>query len=727
MDRRTLLFVLISVGVFVLWSVIQGPPKTAQERTTPAAEQSKNDMPGIRASGDTPGTGKPPTVALSEEPTSEEMADVPTEGARWHAHRAEMVRESAATTIRSETCEIEIAHATASMRSWRLLDYPMRRPKGRLGTEPVDLLSVYSPDYAGVKVNGSDLVWTPVGTPPDTIDLHNTPGEFRIAFQTRIDQVEVTKTFVFRTDTHEWFGYAVDVDLDFKNIGENTTDALTYELTWGPGITGDREPYDPHYGALGGSLTRAELPSFHDVRDRDVTIPGPQDKDGELVDMSNRRTIWAALDSKYFVAAILASDLDPVRGVERQAIFSEYRALDLPWDPERAQEREVERLRLLSSIGKDWMTNKDHLWSERTRRMLFVFPTGKMSVNDEILTATASVKDNDKALTKLEERLQRTYADYTTVVNMLSGTRLQVSGFFLDPGQSVTDHFRIYAGPKHTEMLGDILLPADDAPAHMNETVRLGFFAPVAKGLLWLLKLFHGLLRNYGAAIILLTIVVRGLLFPLSQHSSESMKRMQTRTKIIQPFLDEAKRKFKDDPQKMNSETMKIYRKYGVNPAGQLGGCLVMAAQMPIFIAMFQMLRNAAELRGEPFTLWITDLTAPDLLFTVAGVPIRVLPLFMTAGTILQQKMNPAAGTMGGSQRTMMYLMPLMFLFILYNMASGLNLYWGVSTILGVAQQYLVGKYGKSTGEENLTAADLERMATNERKNKRRRVPSWRP
>ncbi len=587
-------------------------------------------------------------------------------------------------------------------------------------------MSVYSPDYVGTRINGELLDWTPVGSPPAHIRL-NGSNDASIAFSARRGDVEITKTFQFRPDADEWFAYAVDIQLEFRNVGDAPTDAVTYELRWGPGMTGDRETYDPKFGGIGGTLTRTELPSFNAVRDRDVTTNGPQDKDGELADMSGKRTIWAAMDRKYFVVALMSDELDPVRGAERQAVFSEFQALGLPSDRGTPREREIERLGLIAGIGKDWMVDEDHLWEEKSRRMLMVIPSGTMSVNDEILASTANVKDDDKARRKLRDKLLRVYAEYTTVLGLLSGTRLEVSGFFLDPGQSVTDRYRLYAGPKHTEMLGNITLPDDATPARLNETIRLGIFGPVAKALLWLLKFFHKLMLNYGVAIILLTIVVRVVLYPLSQRSSESMKKMQTRMKIIQPFIDEVRSKFSDDPQRVNTETMKVYRKYGVNPAGQLGGCLVMLAQMPIFIAMFQMLRNAAELRGEPFVLWITDLTAPDLLFTVAGIPVRILPLFMTAGTILQQKMNPAGGTMGGSQKTLMYMMPLMFLFILYNMASGLNLYWGASTLLGVGQQFLVNKYGKSSGEENLTAADLERMATQERKRKRRRGPSLRP
>ncbi|MEO2002642.1 MAG: membrane protein insertase YidC, partial [Candidatus Poribacteria bacterium] len=389
--------------------------------------------------------------------------------------------------------------------------------------------------------------------------------------------------------------------------------------------------------------------------------------------------------------------------------------------------REPTRYELLLNTGKDWLLDDEHFGQAKTTRTLII-PTGKRRLNDDVaglagddVAVGDDMEQATKRLRKANERVARTYAEYGDAMNLLSGARLELTGMFLDPGEVVTDRFRLYAGPKHTAILSDVKLPDGHSPAHMNEIIRYGFTGPLAKGLLWLLKFFHSGLGNYGLAIVLLTILVRGAMFPISQRSSQSMKQMQQRMKIIQPDLDAVRSKHKADPQRVNAETLKIYRKYGVNPAGQLGGCLMIAAQMPIFFAMFAMLRNAAELRGAPFMFWIDDLTAPDMLLSLGGFPIRILPLVMTVGTILQQKMNPAAGSMAGGQQRMMMFMPLIFLFMLYNMASGLNLYWGISTLLGVGQQFYVNKYGKSTGEEDLTTADLERMANQARKKKGRR------
>ncbi|MDA1192994.1 MAG: membrane protein insertase YidC, partial [Candidatus Poribacteria bacterium] len=472
------------------------------------------------------------------------------------------------------------------------------------------------------------------------------------------------------------------------------------------------------YGAMGGLLSTGQLPTLTPIRDDDLDAPGPQTKDGEDADaIENKRTVWSAIQSKFFIATFLSGELtSPQAALPRSARFSEYNPFPLKWPSE------PERYRIVLNVGKEWLTDSEHLNQSKTKRFLLI-PSGTTRLNAEITQAVQGAKDTDKARRKTRETLQRAYADYGNVAELLSGMRLEVDGFFLQPGQSQTDTYRLYAGPKHTAILSHVVLPDNVTPAKITETISFGITGPLAKGLLWLLNAFHKLIPNYGVAIILLTILVRLALFPLSQSSSKSMKKMQNRMKIIQPELDDARKKFGDDPQKMNAETMKVYRKYGINPASQLGGCLMILAQMPIFIAMYSMLRNSAELRGEPFTLWINDLTAPDLLYSVGGLPIRLLPLIVMGGTLIQQRMNPTAGTMQGSQKMMMNLMPIMFVFIFYGMASGLNLYWGISTFIGVGQQYLVNKFSEDT-EENLTAADLERMAKQDRKKKRQRAPA---
>ena len=182
----------------------------------------------------------------------------------------------------------------------------------------------------------------------------------------------------------------------------------------------------------------------------------------------------------------------------------------------------------------------------------------------------------------------------------------------------------------------------------------------------WLLNLFHGWFGNWGVAIICMTIVVRALIWPLHKKSYMAMKRMS----LVQPEMVKLKEKYPDDPQKVNMEMMKLYQKYGINPAS---GCVPMLIQIPIFFAFYRVLQYSAELRGQPFCLWMTDLSLPDTVGHLFGIPINILPLIMAVTMIIQMRMTPQAGER--SQRIIMNLMPVMFFLFCYNFASALALY----------------------------------------------------
>jgi YidC/Oxa1 family membrane protein insertase len=206
---------------------------------------------------------------------------------------------------------------------------------------------------------------------------------------------------------------------------------------------------------------------------------------------------------------------------------------------------------------------------------------------------------------------------------------------------------------------------------------------PIKTGLLWGLKELHVVVRNYGVAILLLTVIVRMLFWPITHKGTESMRKMQA----LQPQLKEIREKFKDNPQRMQQETMAFYKENKVNP---LGGCLPMLIQIPFFIALFVVLRSAVELRFSKF-LWISDLSEPENLFAgmipVVG-SLNILPLLMTATTIWQQKMTPSAGD-PQQQKMMAIMMPLMMLFFFYTMPSGLVLYWTTSNLIMIIQMMI--------------------------------------
>lgn len=211
---------------------------------------------------------------------------------------------------------------------------------------------------------------------------------------------------------------------------------------------------------------------------------------------------------------------------------------------------------------------------------------------------------------------------------------------------------------------------------NLHLTLDFGIWAVIAVPILRGLQFFYSFFHNYGVAIIFLTIFIRLLTFPLQYKSFKSMKKMQ----VIQPEMAKLKEKFKNDPQRMQKETMALFKKSGANP---LGGCLPMLLQMPIFFAFYRVLFSSVELVDAPFMLWITDLSQKD--------PYYVLPILMAVAMVLNQKMMPTTTT-DPTQKKMMMFMPLIFVVFMKDFPAGLVLYTVVSTVMGMLQQLFVYK-----------------------------------
>ncbi len=256
-------------------------------------------------------------------------------------------------------------------------------------------------------------------------------------------------------------------------------------------------------------------------------------------------------------------------------------------------------------------------------------------------------------------------------------------GFVLQPGETNTQRFQIYTGPK---------LYAQLAKFEHGEAAIMdfGMFKIVCQALLNFMNLLHSFVGNYGVAIVLMTVCVKAVLWPLQSKANKSMRKMSA----LAPKMQALKEKFKDDPTKMNTEVMKLYKEHGVNP---VGGCLPMLIQFPIFIGLFTMLRQVAELRNESF-LWVKDLSQPDTLFTIpglgfipvlgtpAGLTVNLLPILMGATQFWLMKMTPNTGD--AMQRRVMMFMPLIFLVFCYNFAAALALYYTTQNLLSILQYW---------------------------------------
>ena len=268
----------------------------------------------------------------------------------------------------------------------------------------------------------------------------------------------------------------------------------------------------------------------------------------------------------------------------------------------------------------------------------------------------------------------------------------------IKPGETATYKFTYYLGPADYSLL-------KSAGNGFDKVLNLGMFGPVSIAMIWLLDQIYAIIGSYGWSIIIMTMIAKLVVWPLTHKSYKSMREMNK----LQPLMGALKEKYKSDPKKLQAETMKLYKEHGVSP---WGGCLPMLLQMPILFALFNTLRNTILLRKAPFWLipgkWIMDLSGPDALVTFEQ-PMRLLffqisqfnllPVLMGASFFLQQKMTPppASGNPQSDQqqKMMSIMMPVMFLFIFYTLPAGLNLYFFVSTITSVLGQKFAARVSK--------------------------------
>lgn len=253
----------------------------------------------------------------------------------------------------------------------------------------------------------------------------------------------------------------------------------------------------------------------------------------------------------------------------------------------------------------------------------------------------------------------------------------------LEPNASRSVEYRIYIGAKIFHDLKKIDVAEGQPNRQLQYVMFYGWFTFVSRGLVAMLRWFHDVTGNWGMAIVLLTITVRTLLWPVQARSNATMKRMG----LLAPKIKELQEKHKDDPQRVNAEMMRMYREYGVNP---LGGCLPLLIQIPIFFGFYSVLRYAAELRGQPFFGWMQDLSLPDTVTTLNllgyHLDLNPLPLLMGLTMFLQMKLTPQPASADKMQQRIFMLMPFLFLFFCYSFASALALYWTVQNIYSIFQ-----------------------------------------
>ncbi len=283
----------------------------------------------------------------------------------------------------------------------------------------------------------------------------------------------------------------------------------------------------------------------------------------------------------------------------------------------------------------------------------------------------------------------------------LGTSEVWVSRFVLEPGQRYETAMEGFAGPKYYDVL-------HNTGYDLHKSL-FGFLRPFCVILLKIMQVFYDITANYGWAIIMLTLLVRVLAYPLTIKGMRIQAKSMAEQRRIRPLIDELNKKYKDNPALKNKKLMELYKEHGINPLAPLRGCLPMLLQMPIFFALYILLMQSMELKGESF-LWIADLSGPDKLLTfdfslpIVGSHLNLLPILMGASQYFISRLSATGGTADPMQRQMAIIFPLFFMFILYNFPSGLILYWLVSNALQVGQQLVVNKHVKEHLSEYETA-----------------------
>ncbi len=287
----------------------------------------------------------------------------------------------------------------------------------------------------------------------------------------------------------------------------------------------------------------------------------------------------------------------------------------------------------------------------------------------------------------------------TAALAKKEGEKLVSAGVrFAAPGSGLSMAMQLYAGPKEYDTLKELKVGLED-------TIDFGWFVfgswglvkAVAKPIFYVLRFLHEFTHNYGLTIILLTMLIKLMFVPLQYKSYKSMKQMQ----VIQPKVLAMQGKFKDDRERLNKELIKLYKDHRVNP---VGGCLPMVLQMPVFVALFNILYMTIDLRQAPFMLWITDLSVQD--------PYYVLPIIMGATMVIQQKITPT--TMDPMQAKIMLFLPVFMTFLFVNFPAGLVLYWLTNNTLTITQQVVTERlFGKKW---QAPPADAEAAAVDDTK-----------
>lgn len=429
------------------------------------------------------------------------------------------------------------------------------------------------------------------------------------------NQIEVTKTFIFKEDENSNDLYNYDLEVSFRNLSDNNItvsneDDVSFYIHWGGGVGpyAKQSSYDrwiPYIATRSGGNIEV-LQSINDINKNDPDNRGV---------INSITPSWIGQGNRYFLIALI---------------------------PNYSESNEVKIENVVYNTNEQKLKNQTDFFG------------------------------------------------------------IGYNGFILAKGEKRTAKITIYTGPKKHGTLADFGIKMEISAEHGGILEFLVRFAE------WLLLSINSLIKNFGISIIIFTILLRAVLYPLQAKSLKSMARM----KDLQPKMDEIKNRYKDKPELQQKHMMDLYKKEKINP---MGGCLPMLLQFPFFIAFFNVMPYLVDLKGKAF-LWIKDLSQPDTILKLPFFPdqLNILPILMAGvmviSSIMQQKSTPSSAQAGGgmNMKIFNYALPAVFLLITYYAPSGLTLYWTCSTLLGIAQQSIFNiiKNKNSNKEEKVVVLD---------------------
>lgn len=446
-------------------------------------------------------------------------------------------------------------------------------------------------------------------------------------------------------------------EIVFTNIGGN----ITYLKQRGK-IFYEAEPEDP--GIFGVRI-------LHETQDtaQEIFQTLPTEGARTAAQFQYEKPGEFRLVKKYFVASgrpslVLEVELENLSSREKNFPLQLQYGLEL----EDSDHQDEQKIKIVRSVSGEVSTT--HVGSVKKKPLQ----------TSEALDWQGLIKKYYALLVKPDAKL---IGHETRLVEEKLSSHLNFSPISIAPGEKKQMKVLIYAGPEQYELLKEF-------GVGFEKVFSSGMLGFMRVGLLKTLKFFYNHTHNYGVAILLLTLLIKLLFTPFTHLSYNSMQKMQA----LQPKIKALQKQHQKDPGRLNKEMMELYRRNKVNP---MMGCLPMVLQIPIFIAFYQVLSEAVELKGAYFVGWISDLSAPDRLFVFpfnlpfVGDAFNLLPLLMLGSMLWQQKLTPQT-TADPMQAKLMYLMPIVFGFVFYNLPSGLVLYWTANNLLTIFHQLVIKK-----------------------------------